>query len=124
VPNYSFQHIHHEATEVQAAVDFYQRVFDATADEPFERGGATWVAVHIGGVQVTVTDRDFSGMDLGRYQGLDHFALTSDDFDATMARLEETDTAIWAGPLQLENGQRIVFINGPDHVKIEIMEMV
>ena len=124
MPNYSFQHIHHEATEVQAAVDFYQRVFDATADEPFERGGATWVAVHIGGVQVTVTDREFSGMDLGRYQGLDHFALTSDDFDATMARLEETDTAIWAGPLQLEDGQRIVFINGPDHVKIEIMEMV
>jgi len=124
VPNYTFQHIHHEATEVQAAVDFYQRVFDATADEPFERGGATWVAVHIGGVQVTVTDREFSGMDLGRYQGLDHFALTSDDFDATMARLEETDTAIWAGPLQLEDGQRIVFINGPDHVKIEIMEMV
>ena len=124
MPNYTFQHIHHEATEVQAAVDFYKRVFDATADEPFERGGATWVAVHIGGVQVTVTDREFSGMDLGRYQGLDHFALTSDDFDATMARLEETDTAIWAGPLQLENGQRIVFINGPDHVKIEIMEMV
>ena len=124
MPNYTFQHIHHEATEVQAAVDFYQRVFDATADEPFERGGATWVAVHIGGVQVTVTDREFSGMDLGRSQGLAHFALTSDDFDATMARLEETDTAIWAGPLQLENGQRIVFINGPDHVKIEIMEMV
>ena len=124
MPNYTFQHIHHEATEVQAAVDFYQGVFDATADEPFERGGATWVAVHIGGVQVTVTDREFSGMDLGRYQGLDHFALTSDDFDATMARLEETDTAIWAGPLQLEDGQRIVFINGPDHVKIEIMEMV
>ncbi|HIM56004.1 MAG TPA: VOC family protein [Candidatus Latescibacteria bacterium] len=124
MPNYTFQHIHHEATEVQAAVDFYQRVFDATADEPFERGGATWVAVHISGVQVTVTDREFSGMDLGRYQGLDHFALTSDDVDATMARLEETDTAIWAGPLQLENGQRIVFINGPDHVKIEIMEMV
>ena len=71
MPNYTFQHIHHEATEVQAAVDFYQRVFDATADEPFERGGATWVAVHIGGVQVTVTDREFSGMDLGRYQGLD-----------------------------------------------------
>ena len=124
MPNYTFQHIHHEATEVQAAVDFYQRVFDATADEPFERGGATWVAVHIGGVQVTVTDREFSGMDLGRYQGLDHFALTSDNFDAPMARLEETDTAIWAGPLQLEDGQRIVFINGPDHVKIEIMEMV
>lgn len=124
MPSYTFQHIHHEAAEVQAAVDFYQRVFDATADEPFERGGATWVAVHIGDVQVTVTDRECSEMDLGRYQGLDHFALTTDDFDATMARLEETGTAIWAGPLQLESGQRVVFVNGPDHVKVEIMEKV
>ena len=122
MPSYTFQHIHHEAADVQTAVSFYQRVFDATADEAFERGGATWVPVHFGDVQVTVTDREFSGMDLGRYQGLDHFALTSDDFDGTMARLDETDTAVWAGPLQLEDGQRIVFINGPDHVKIEIME--
>ena len=122
MPSYAFQHIHHEAAEVQAAVGFYQRVFDAAAGEPFERGGATWVEVRIGDIQVTVTDRECSSMDLGRYQGLDHFALTSDDFDATMTRLEETGTAIWAGPLQAESGQRVVFINGPDHVKIEIIE--
>ena len=122
MPNYAFQHIHHEANDVQTAVDFYQKVFDATADESFERGGATWVQVYIGNVQVTVTDREFSPMELGRYQGLDHFALTSDDFDGSLARFEETGTSIWFGPVALENGKRIVFINGPDQVKVEIME--
>jgi hypothetical protein len=28
------------------------------------------------------------------------------------------------GPVELENGMRIIFINGPDNVKIELMEHV
>ena len=121
MPTYSLNHVHHESTDVHAAADWYVRMFDATADEPFERGGATWLRVHIGEVTVTITDRDFSAMDLGRYQGLDHFGLDSDDFDATLARIETAGVDIWAGPLEAE-GMRIVFINGPDNVKIELME--
>ena len=121
MPNYSFNHIHHETTDVSAAVEFYQRVFGATADEPYERGGATWVGVHIGNTKITVTDREFSSMELGRYQGYDHLALNSDDFDATLAHLEEQGVHIWFGPVGDAPG-RIVFIDGPDHIKIEIME--
>ncbi len=121
MPTYSLNHVHHESTDVHAAADWYVRMFDATADEPFERGGATWLRVHIGEVTVTITDREFSAMDLGRYQGLDHFGLDSDDFDATLARIETAGVDIWAGPLEAE-GMRIVFINGPDNVKIELME--
>ena len=124
MPNYAFNHVHHETKDVDGAVAFYQDLFGATADAPFERGGATWVQVHIGNTQVTVTDRDFSDMELGRYQGLDHFALTTDDFDATLAAIEAKGVSIWMGPVQLENGMRIVFVNGPDHVKIELMEKI
>ena len=121
MPAYSLNHVHHESTDVHAAADWYVRMFDATADEPFERGGATWLRVHIGEVTVTITDREFSAMELGRYQGLDHFGLDTDDFDATLARIEAAGVDIWAGPLEAE-GMRIVFINGPDNVKIELME--
>ena len=41
MPTYALNHIHHEATDVQAAADWYVKLFDAAADEPFERGGAT-----------------------------------------------------------------------------------
>ncbi len=125
MPKYSLDHIHHETTDVPTAVDFYKRVLGATAAEPFERGGATWVEVSIGAVQITVTDREFAPMVLGRYQGLDHFALTTDDFDATLAHLEQEGVHIWFGPIQIpDNGRRIVFIDGPDSIKIELMEKV
>lgn len=121
MPNYSFNHVHHETTDVTAAVDFYQRVFGATSDEPYERGGATWVGVHIGNTKITVTDREFAAMELGRYQGYDHLALNSDDFDATLAHIETEGVHIWLGPVG-ETPGRIIFIDGPDHIKIEIME--
>ena len=121
MPTYSLNHVHHESTDVHAAADWYVRLFDAAADEPFERGGATWVRVHIGEVTVTITDRDFAAMELGRYQGLDHFGLDTDDFDATLERIKAAGVDIWAGPLEAE-GMRILFINGPDNVKIELME--
>ena len=121
MPTYSLNHVHHESTDVHAAADWYVRLFDAAADEPFERGGATWLRVHIGEVTVTITDREFAAMELGRYQGLDHFGLDTDDFDATLERIEAAGVDIWAGPLEAE-GMRIVFINGPDNVKIELME--
>jgi predicted enzyme related to lactoylglutathione lyase len=124
MPKYTFNHVHHETKDVNTAVTFYKDLFGATADPAFERGGATWVPVHIGNTQITVTDRDFSDMELGRYQGLDHFALTTDDFDATLADIEKNSVSIWMGPVQLENGMRIVFINGPDNIKIELMENI
>lgn len=125
MPNYTFQHIHHEAEDVAVAVDWYKRVFGATAGEPFERAGATWVEVHVGETQITVTDREFAAMELGRYQGVDHFAFTTDDFDATLAHCEKEGVHIWFGPVEVPGTtQRIVFIDGPDHVKIELMEQV
>jgi len=123
MPNYTFNHIHHETKKVDEAVAWYKKIFNATSDEPFERGGATWVPVHIGATQITVTDREFTDMDLGRYQGYDHFALNTDDFDQSLADIEAQGVEIWMGPVTLENGMRIVFINGPDQVKIELMEL-
>ena len=123
MPNYTFNHVHHETKDVDEAVAWYKKLFNATSDAPFERGGATWVPVHIGATQITVTDREFTDMDLGRYQGYDHFALNTDDFDQTLADIEQQRVEIWMGPVALENGMRIIFINGPDNVKIELMEL-
>ena len=124
MPGYTLNHVHHETKDVEQAVNFYREFFSATAGDPFERGGATWVFVHLGEVQITVTDREFSDMELGRYQGLDHIALTTDDFDATLADIEKHGVNIWFGPLQLDSGQRLVFVSGPDQIKIELMEKV
>ena len=123
MPAYTFNHIHHETKDVDEAVAWYNKLFHATHDEPFERGGATWVPVHIGATQITVTDREFTDMELGRYHGYDPLALHPDDFDQTLADIEAHGVDIWMGPVELENGMRIVFISGPDNIKIELMEL-
>jgi predicted enzyme related to lactoylglutathione lyase len=123
MPSYSMNHIHHEAKDVHAAAEWYKKLFGAPSDEPFERGGATWIRVHVGDVTVTITDREFTDRDLCRYQGYDHLALDTDDFDGTLARIEECGVEIFGGPMDA-GGFRIVFVNGPDNVKIELMEKV
>ena len=121
MPTYSLNHIHHESKDVPAAAEWYKKLFDAALDEPFERDGATWIRAHVGDVTVTITDRDFSDMELSRYQGYDHLALSTDDFDGSLVRIEEVGASIWAGPVDA-GGMRLVFVNGPDNVKIELLE--
>ena len=121
MPAYSLHHIHHEAADVPAAVEFYESVFGATSEEPFMRDGSPWVFVHIGDVQITVTGREAADSELHRYKGLDHVGLATDDFDATMARIEELGVSIWFGPKNTAPN-RIVFIDGPDNVKVELVE--
>ena len=111
-----------ETTDLAAAVAFYERLFGGVAAAPFDRGGATWVDVRIGSVKVSITDRACTALDLGRNQGFDHFALGTDDFDASLAHLVACGATFWAGPLTIETGQRIVFVQGPDNVKVEVME--
>ena len=60
MPNYQLNHLHHETRDVDASVAFYQKVFGATSEPPFERGGATWVRVHVGDVAIMVTNRPCS----------------------------------------------------------------
>lgn len=121
MPSYSMNHVHHEAADVHAAADWYIKLFDAKSDEPFEKGGATWIRVYVGDVTVTITDRADSGPGAERFLGYDHLGIVSDDFDATLARVKELDVNIWAGPMD-GGGFRIMFITGPDNVKIELME--
>ena len=121
MPSYSLHHIHHEAEDVPTAVKFYETLFGATSDDLFMKDGAPWQFVHIGDVQITVTGREASDIELCRYKGVDHFCLSTDDFDGTLARIEELGVSIWFGPKN-EAPNRMVFIDGPDNVKIELLE--
>ena len=124
MPAYTLNHVHHETKNVDETVAFYKKFFGATAGEPFVRGGANWIYVFVGGTQITVTDREFSDMELERYQGYDHIAFNTDDWDGTVADIEKHGLNIWFGPIELEDGSHILFIEGPDNIKIEIMETI
>jgi lactoylglutathione lyase len=55
--------------------------------------------------------------------GYGHIAITSDDLDATLARLAEQGIAPEKPPYSVrEGGSRLVFVRDPDGYRVEILE--
>ena len=57
----------------------------------------------------------------GTQMGLEHFAVATDDFDASLAHLKSMGAAVLDGPMATPTGIRIAFIEAPDNVRIELM---
>jgi len=56
------------------------------------------------------------------YIGLDHLGLRVDDVDAATAELKRRGAQVLVEPKTIRPGVRIAFIQGPDHVRIELLE--
>ncbi len=123
MPDYQLHHIHHEAADVDATVAWYEKNFQAVLEDRFENNGVQWARVDLGGTLLNVTNRATTQVDLGRYQGLDHFALYTSDFDETVTTLKANGVHFWTEPMSPRPGTHIAFISGPDHVKIELIHM-
>ena len=121
--SYDLHHLHHETTDVDATVAFYQQNFDAELTERFEREGVQWARITIGGASLNVTDRGKFDVDLGIYNGLDHFALQTNDLDETVASLKANGVNFFVEPTSPAPGVRVAFVSGPDNVKIEILQI-
>jgi catechol 2,3-dioxygenase-like lactoylglutathione lyase family enzyme len=121
MPEYSLHHIHHEAADVDAAVQFYEKNFGAALEERTVRSGAQWARVRLGSTLLNISDRATTQLGLDRYQGLDHFAIQTSDFDSTIATLRANGVNFWSEPMSPRPGTHIAFISGPDHIKIEII---
>ncbi len=53
--------------------------------------------------------------------GLEHFAVATDDFDASLAHVKAMGVPVLDGPMATPTGIRIAFIEAPDNVRIELM---
>ncbi|WP_044177786.1 VOC family protein, partial [Phytobacter massiliensis] len=56
------------------------------------------------------------------YQGLDHFGLTVENLDETVADLKSKGVLFTQAPHTLRPGVRGCFIRGPQNIAIEILE--
>ena len=123
MPDYQLHHIHHEAADVDAAVAWYEKNFAAVVEERFERDGVQWARVKLGDTLLNVTNRATNRVELDRYQGLDHFAIRTSDFEQTVTTLKSNGVHFWTEPMSPRPGTQIAFIAGPDNIKIELMHM-
>ena len=121
--DFQLHHIHHEAADVDAAVTFYEKNFQAVLEERTVRNGEQWARIRLGGTLLNISDRATTQVGLERYQGIDHFALHTSDFAGTVAALKANGVNFFTEPMSPRPGVEIAFISGPDNIKIELMQL-
>jgi len=125
-PVYTYDHIHLRTKNPQATIEYYQKMFDATPVEYVQSNGKSRVDLDLNGLTIFIAevpaDATLPTAPSEPYIGLDHLGLRVDDVDAATAELKRRGAQVIVEPRTILPGVRIAFIQGPDDVRIELLE--
>src|SRR5713101_391636 len=127
-PVYTYDHIHLRTTNPQATIEYYQKMFDATPVSYVQSNGKPRVDLDLNGLTIFIaavpTEATLPTAPSEPYIGLDHLGLRVDDLDAAVAELKRRGAQVIVEPKTIRPGVRIAFLQGPDDVRIELLEGV
>jgi catechol 2,3-dioxygenase-like lactoylglutathione lyase family enzyme len=125
-PIYTYDHIHLRTKNPQATIEYYQKMFDAIPVSYVQSNGKPRVDLDLNGLTIFIaevpTDAALPAAPSEPYIGLDHLGLRVNDLDAATAELKRRGAQIIVEPKTIRPGVRIAFIQGPDDVRIELLE--
>lgn len=120
---HTIDHIHLRSRDAIAAARFYVDVLGASEirriGEPVTR-----MVLDLGGLNVFIEQAP-DGLPPGaapQHLGLEHIGLRVDDIEAAVANLASHGISLVSGITVLGPELRIAFFNGPDAVRIELLE--
>jgi len=126
LPVYTYDHIHLRTKNPQATIEYYQKMFDATPVAYVQSNGKARVDLDLNGLTIFIAevpaDATLPTAPSEPYIGLDHLGLRVDDLDAATAELKRRGAQVIVEPKTIRPGVRIAFIQGPDNVRIELLE--
>lgn len=124
MPEYRCDHVHLRSADADAAAKFYVGMFGAA--EEFRRtvDGMLRIGLNLGGLTVFV-DQVPDGTPStppAPFIGIEHLCLAVSGLDAAAAELKSKGVTFVVEPRQARPGLRFAFIEGPDRVRIELVD--
>ena len=124
MPEYRCDHVHLRSADAEAAGEFYVAMFDAT--QLFRRtvDGMLRVGLDLGGLTVFI-DQVPDGTPAtppAPFIGIEHICLAVKGLDAAAAELKAKGVTFVVEPRELRPGLRFAFIEGPDRVRLELVD--
>ena len=119
---FRLEHVHVKTKDPQRTARFYIEALGATLIESTDDNTRFRVDLH--GVTLNITDH-ISYQTREQHYGLEHFAVETDDFDGTLARLKATGAKVleeMVSPIPAHKGARVCFLDGPEGVQVELIE--
>jgi catechol 2,3-dioxygenase-like lactoylglutathione lyase family enzyme len=110
-------HVHVKTRDPKKTVQFYVNNFGATVVSEVGRNG---YRLNLHGLMVNVSDF-VETQTREQHYGMEHLAVDTDDYAATMATLRANGVKILE-ELVASGGRRVGFCEGPDGTQMEIIE--
>jgi len=125
-PVYTYDHIHLRTRDPKATIQYYHDMFDAELVEYTQSNGQPRVDLNLNGLTIFIAavppDAELPTAPSEPYVGLDHLGLRVDNLDEAAAELKRRGATFIVEPKTIRPGVRIAFVQGPDDVRIELLE--
>jgi catechol 2,3-dioxygenase-like lactoylglutathione lyase family enzyme len=123
---YKLDHIHFRCENLEAAADYYVKVFDGKILNRAEVRGLPIVQIEIAGERFFLSPKragDEVEPNSGKSRwGVYQIALTIEDMDATVKKLKARGAEFEGDPIAVNPSLKVAFIKGPDNVQIELLQ--
>jgi predicted enzyme related to lactoylglutathione lyase len=115
---FQLNHVHLKTRDPRQTAKFYVENLGATIVSEI---GTRGIRLDLHGLTLNVTTF-VEEQTRQQVYGMEHFALNTDDLDGTVAKLQANGAKVLE-QMTSGNGRRICFLEGPDGVQLEIIEM-
>lgn len=118
-------HVHILCGDVEKSVKYFEDVFGGKVESRGELRGLPMVRMDVKGVFINVmgTDPKAGMLEVGKgSRGLDHFGFTVKELEKTVEDLRKRGAKISSGPSVTPAGVKFAFIDGPEGIRIELVE--
>jgi catechol 2,3-dioxygenase-like lactoylglutathione lyase family enzyme len=121
---FRFDHLHLRSRDAAAAARFYVEALGATELSRVGEATPSRVVLDLGGSRVFIEQAADATHPAATAPnlGLEHIGLTVPDIDAAVDDLARRGIALVSGITELRPGLRIAFFDGPDGVRIELLQ--
>ncbi|MBI3329818.1 MAG: VOC family protein [Nitrospinae bacterium] len=115
---FKLNHVHLKTPDPQQTAKFYVENLGATIVSEI---GTRGVRLNLHGLTLNITTL-IADQTRQQVYGMEHFALDTDDLDGVVAKLTANGARVMEQMVS-GTGRRICFLEGPDGVQLEIIEM-
>ena len=117
-------HLHLRSPDPEAAAQGYAALFGATIADRVTVPKGVRLVVDLGGLRLFIDQvpADTAAAPEPPWVGIEHIGLAVADLDAAAAELRGRGATFMMEPTQIRPGVKIAFVEGPDRVRIELLE--
>ncbi|MFL2756325.1 MAG: VOC family protein [Dehalococcoidia bacterium] len=128
---YLFNHVHLKSPNPAEAANWYVKTFNfkiiSDTDNFFGRGDKFIKCETEDGIVVNISGPQPGELlgdgDSSAHYGLEHFGIQVEDMQSEILRLESMGVNVLSDIISLGSNIEIAFIEGPDRVRIELLEI-